>query len=163
MEFGIVKTFYAAYGMNLCDRYMVDQNIKDCFPHDPYPRHFAIIKDYKLTFRGNGKGTGLATIEPCAGSEVPVGLWSISKSKERELDRREGFPTLYRKEWLPVEYDSNGPGVIQIRALVYVMNGDKKLSTPSDYYENIIREGYQNWGLDISFLNRAVAEAEKAV
>ena len=51
-----VKKYYAAYGMNLCDR-MMQPIPKDAFPHDPYPKAYSVIKDYKLKFRG-----GLATI-----------------------------------------------------------------------------------------------------
>jgi len=159
MEIG-VKRFYVAYGMNLCDR-MMNPNTKDCYPHDPYPQHYTVIKDYKLVFRGNGHGSGLATIEPCKGSEVPVGVWAISESKERDLDRREGFPHLYRKEFVDVEVAGYTIPGEPIKAMVYVMNGDHMLSTPDDYYEAIIREGYGNWHLPVSVLNKAIAEAEK--
>lgn len=147
-----VKKFYAAYGMNLCDRFMQPVP-REAFPHDPYPERYAVIKDYKLVFR-----SGLATIEPCDGSEVPVGVWAITKNKELDLDMREGYPSLYRKEY----FDIDIPGYGTVNAMVYIMNGDDKISPPSTYYESIIREGYINWNLDISVLNRAVAEAERA-
>lgn len=151
MSIGI-KKYYAAYGMNLCDRFM--QPIpKEAFPHDPYPKKFAVIKDYKLVFRA-----GLATIEPCEGSEVPVGVWAITENKEHDLDRRESFPSLYRKEFFDIDVEGYG----KVNAMVYVMNGDEKLAPPSDYYESIIREGYMNWNLDVAYLNRAIAEAENA-
>lgn len=147
-----IKKYYVAYGMNLCDRYM--QPIpKEAFPHDPYPLHYSVIKDYKLMFRA-----GLATIEPCEGCEVPVGVWAITESKEKALDMREGYPSLYRKEYIDVEVAGYG----KVTAMVYVMNGNDKLSPPSDYYESIIREGYNDWHLPISALNKAIGEAEAA-
>ena len=146
------KTYYAAYGMNLCDRCM--QPIpKEAFPHDPYPQKASVIKDYKLVFRA-----GLATIEPCKGSEVPCGVWAITEDKEKYLDIREGYPELYRKEYVVIDVAGYGT----VRAMVYVMNGNREMRAPDNGYAGIIREGYDDWHLDKSILEKAIAEAEEA-
>lgn len=145
------KTYYAAYGMNLCDRFM--QPIpQSAFPHDPYPLAHAVIKDYKLVFRTH------ATIEPCEGAEVPVGVWAITEDMEKKLDQREGYPTYYRKEY----FDIDVPGYGTVSAMAYVMKPGHEIMPPDDHYEAIIREGYENWHLPVSVLNKAIAEAEKA-
>ena len=145
------KIFYAAYGMNLCDRFM--QPIpRDAFPHDPYPLQPAVIKDYKLVFRTH------ANIEPCEGAEVPVGVWAITEAMEKKLDQREGYPTYYDKQF----FDIDVPGYGRVNAMAYVMKPGHEITPPDDYYEGLLREGYQNWNLDVSYLNRAIAEAEKA-
>ena len=148
----MIKFYYVAYGSNLCNRAMKSR-CKDAFPHDPYPNKATVIKDYKLMFRN-----GLATIEPCKGSEVPVGVWAISKNDEKALDSYEGFPHLYRKEYVPVSIAGYG----DVKAMVYIMNGHDELESPSQYYENIIREGYANWNLDVSVLDKAIDEAKAA-
>ena len=137
--------YYVAYGMNLCEYYMQP------IPQDAYPLTASVINDHKLVFRA-----GLATIEPCEGSNVPVGVWAITKKMERALDVREGYPSLYRKEFIDI--DAAEYGIVS--AMVYIMNGDEPLSPPNNYYESIIREGYVNWNLDTEYLNEAIAEAE---
>lgn len=145
-----VKKYYVAYGMNLCDRVM--QPIpREAFPHDPYPEKATVIKDYKLVFRG-----GLANIEPCKGSEVPCGVWAITEAKEKTLDVREGYPNLYRKEYVDVTIAGYGT----VNAMVYVMNDKCELRAPDKGYAGIIREGYDNWHLDKTVLENAIAEAE---
>lgn len=140
-----INKYYIAYGMNLDERYMQP------VPQEAKPIEATMIKDYKLVFRD-----GLATIEPCKGNKVPVGVWAITKRKERDLDIREGYPSLYRKELFDVDVAGHGT----VKAMVYIMNGSEPLSPPSDYYESIIREGYENWNLDTAYLDKAIMEAE---
>ena len=57
---------YAAYGSNLHEKQMLAR----C----PRAERVSVIMlpDYRLVFRG------VADVEECEGSEVPVGLWSIT-------------------------------------------------------------------------------------
>lgn len=53
------------------------------------------LEGYRLAFRMNGGGHGVATILPEAGSFVDGVLWRISEQDEQSLDHYEGFPRLY--------------------------------------------------------------------
>ena len=84
------KRYYAAYGSNL--------NTLQMRYRCPSARVIgtAEIADYRLLFKGSKTGAYL-TIEKQKGSIVPVGIWEVSESDERSLDRYEGFPNFYYK------------------------------------------------------------------
>ena len=107
------------------------------------------IIDYKLTFRR------VATIEPCIKKEVPVAVWKIEDSDEKALDRYEGYPTLYRKEMIDVEMDDG----TKVKAMVYIMNYGKP-SMPYQQYLDTIIKGYQDVGLDPSYLEEALIDTK---
>ena len=141
------ETLYIAYGSNL--------NLPQMAFRCPTAKVVGAseIKDYELLFRGSRSGA-VATVEPLAGSSVPVLLWKIQSQDELALDRYEGYPHFYRKELCPVELDGKPLG-----AMVYVMNEGRPLGAPSDYYLNTIYEGYQSAGFDTEFLEQAVEKS----
>ena len=97
------------------------------------------LQDYKLVFNN------VATIVKSIGNHVEVGLWKITDNCEKALDRYEGFPNLYRKEYLDL-------------GMVYIMNyGGMNLPTKS--YFDTIEEGYDDFDLDRTYLVKAVLEA----
>ena len=55
------------------------------------------LEGYRLAFRTNGGGNGVATILPEEGSYVDGVLWRISERDEQHLDHYEGFPFLYER------------------------------------------------------------------
>ena len=55
------------------------------------------LEGYRLAFRMNGGGHGVATILPEPDSFVDGVLWRISERDEQSLDLYEGFPRLYGK------------------------------------------------------------------
>lgn len=57
----------------------------------------AVLDGYELLFRGNRRGTGVATIEPLHGSQVHGLLWNLTPACEQSLDIYEGYPRLYEK------------------------------------------------------------------
>ena len=107
-----------------------------------------MLKDYQLLFRD-----GLATVEPKPGTEVPVVIWDIKPEDEKRLDAYEGWPRLYRKEDITVEMDGE-----PVSAMVYIMNGGR-ISPPSHYYFETIREGYRSAGFDEQILEDAAQHA----
>ena len=108
------------------------------------------LKDYQLTFRG------VATIEPVKGAETAVGVWEITPRDEKALDYYEGFPRMYRKETVEVEMHDG----TKVQAMVYVMNeGQPRL--PSNYYYDVIREGYHDVGIDEKYLQDALIDTTK--
>jgi len=141
------NTIYLAYGSNL--------NLRQMRQRCPYavPLGVATLLDYRLLFRGGGR-SAVATIEPFVGGSVPVLLWEITPRDEEALDRYEGWPRLYRKEMITVEFDGD-----PVEAMVYIMNG-QPLGQPSQYYLESIIEGYISAGFDTAVLDEALAVSD---
>lgn len=116
-----------------------------------------ILKGYQLHFRGMDYGA-VATIEKNTRGAVPVLLWDLEPEDENALDRYEGFPYLYRKEYLRVRYDHKWHN-----AMVYIMNPGRRLGRPSPGYYKTIKDGYANAGFDIEYLNEAVKASAKQI
>ncbi|HCJ56551.1 MAG TPA: gamma-glutamylcyclotransferase [Clostridiaceae bacterium] len=140
---------YIAYGSNL----NLTQMAKRC----PTAKVVGTseIKDYALVFRGSGH-SAVATIEPCAGSSVPVLLWGIKPDDEKALDVYEGFPRFYEKETMELLLDDK-----TVPAMVYIMTPGHRLGYPSDYYYNTILEGYKSAGFDPAVLEQALDYTEQ--
>lgn len=139
------KKLYVAYGSNL----HLEQMRFRC----PDAKVFGtgVLKNYSLTFWGNARGNGVATVLPGADTDVPVALWEISTADEKNLDRYEGFPYLYRKENIDVLMSDGST----VTGMVYLMNHGQP-TYPSDYYYNVIASGYRSFGFDTDFLDAAV-------
>lgn len=117
-----------------------------------------ILEDYKLLFRGNYRGAGVATIKPHKGRKVYGLLWNITPECEKALDVYEGFPRLYDKQFVTVR-DSNGH---QFTVMAYVMTELCKMpAAPSVSYYMGIREGFLQNGLPVKELDKAVHHAQK--
>lgn len=105
----------------------------------------AMLKDYKLVFRGNARGCGVANIERKKGSNVPVVLWHITRDCENALDIYEGFPHLYIKKFIDVEFEGK-----KIKAMAYVMTKGHVLCEPNPSYFYIIYQAYKRFGFDLN-------------
>ncbi len=141
------KTFYIAYGSNL----NLNQMARRC----PTARviEASVIDDYRLMFRGS-HDSAVATLEPANGEQVPVLIWELTPADVAALDHYEGWPTLYRKEELPVRVNDK-----QVKAMVYIMNEGRPLGSPSCYYYSVILEGYKQAGFDVEILRKAVSDS----
>lgn len=80
------------------------------------------LEGYRLAFRMNGGGHGVATILPEPGSFVDGVLWRISERDEQSLDHYEGFPRLYGKEPVTVA----DPDGLKREVMAYTMNSPYK-------------------------------------
>ena len=138
---------YAAYGSNM----NIDQMLMRC------PRatilEVGTLKNYKLTFRGGSRG--VANIERCIGTDVPIVLWRITPRCERTLDSYEGFPRLYVKRDIDVEV-----GERKVKSMAYVMaeKYEAMPAMPIDYYYSTIAQGYEDNGIDLKTLDDAYSE-----
>lgn len=111
------------------------------------------LKGYELLFRGGRRGA-VATVEPKEGGCVPVLLWEIGRNDEAALDWYEGYPRLYEKQMMDVELEGQ-----TVSAMVYVMTPGHGFGIPSDYYANVIWEGYESAGFDTRILEDAIDHA----
>lgn len=121
----------------------------------------AVLDGYELLFRGNRRGTGVATIEPLPGSRVHGLLWNLTPVCERSLDIYEGYPRLYEKEDVTVRTRDGK----DVTVMAYIMTGelwrDPAIPSPS-YYEGIL-EGYKQNGLPVPELEAALKNVQDEV
>ena len=132
--------YYLAYGSNL--------NLEQMKERCPNSNKIGsmILKDYELEFRY------YLTVNKKLGCNVPIGIWEIAKEDEKYLDEYEGYPSLYRKEYIPIQVDNR-----QVEALIYIMNDVRKPERPSTEYFECCVEGYNDFGLDVKYLNKALS------
>lgn len=141
--------YYLAYGSNL--------NLAQMSHRCPTAKKagIAIIKDYRLMFKGSASGNYL-TIERAEGYFVPVGVFVVEESDERELDRYEGYPNFYYKKDFSVELKDENDNKKTIDAFAYIMHEERVLGAPSDEYIQRVLEGYEEFGFDARLLEEAV-------
>ncbi len=144
-----MKRIYIAYGSNMHLGQMAD-----CSP-DSRLLGVSQIEGYALEFHGKNGGA-VATIVPREDSRVPVVLWEISERDERNLDRYEGFPRLYFKKDFRVYL-----GKRKVSAFAYIMSSGYDIGIPSEYYYNVILEGYTDNDIDTKPLFAALFAARE--
>lgn len=139
------KKYYLAYGSNL--------NTFDMTLRCPNSNLLGttILFNYRLVFKGISNGESYLTIEPCKGSYVPLGIYSISSLDERKLDNYEGY--LYHKDYIGLNIKGK-----KVPGLIYVMDDEYDYYLPSkEYYRSCI-EGYIDFGFDPKLLNKALVD-----
>ena len=129
---------YFAYGSNL-HHFQMKRRCKDSI----YIKKIN-LKNFKLTFRSKYRA---ADIELKKNSNVPGGLFKISKSDEKKLDLYEDFPNLYKKYY----FDYYGKKV-----MTYTMVKKSVFKFPTERYLNIVKKGYQDCKLDKKILTKAL-------
>lgn len=137
--------FYIAYGSNL--------NIRQMAIRCPTAKavRTAVLKNYQLVF------CRYATIIPTPDSETPVAIWEIDSACEKALDRYEGYPDYYTKDYLDVEVNGR-----TVRAMIYLMN-QPAYCLPSTNYFNTVLEGYHDVGLNPQILYSAYRFSKQQV
>ena len=135
--------YYLAYGSNL----HLQQMAARC------PDAKAIVPihlpNFRLVFRS------VADIEQHKGSVVHGAVYEISEADERALDRYEGYPTMYRKEFISATLRGEA-----ITIMYYTMNNDRISPPPSGYYDTI-DTGFENWKLDKKHLLAALKHSHE--
>ena len=129
---------YFAYGSNL-HHFQMKRRCKDSI----FIKKIN-LKNFKLTFRSKYRA---ADIELKKNSNVPGGLFKISKSDEKKLDLYEDFPNLYKKYY----FDYYGKKV-----MTYIMVKKTAFMYPTERYFNIVKKGYKDCNLDNKFLTQAL-------
>lgn len=122
--------YYLAYGSNLNKEQMSHR----C--PDAVPVGTAEIPGYELVFR-----RGYLTIEPTEDNSVPVGVWEISDSDEKRLDRYEGFPRFYYKKNFDVLCEDGK----NRSCMAYIMTNGHPIQEPSSDYIRTVNKGYKDF------------------
>tara|TARA_B100000787_G_scaffold66099_1_gene48495 strand:+ start:127 stop:534 length:408 start_codon:yes stop_codon:yes gene_type:complete len=131
---------YFAYGSNL-HHFQIKRRCKDSI----FLKKIN-LKNFRLTFRSKYRA---ADIEPKKNSIVPGGLFEISKSDEKKLDIYEDYPVLYKKHFF-YYYGK--------KVMTYTMVIKSEFHFPTERYLNIVKKGYKNCNLNISYLIKALNE-----
>ena len=132
---------YFAYGSNLYHKQM-KKRCKDSVYIKCY-----ILKNYKLFFRNNYLGGGVADIQKRKKSKVLGALYKISKKDEKKLDVYEDFPNAYIKRY----FKFSGKKV-----MFYYMPKKTRYNPPSKRYLNLIIQGYKDCGWDKKILLKTI-------
>ena len=103
-----------------------------------------ILKNFRLTFRSKYRA---ADIEVKKNSNVPGGLFEISKSDEKKLDIYEDFPKLYKKYYF---------NYYNKKVMTYIMTEKTVFTFPTERYLNVVKQGYNDCKLDKKYLNKAL-------
>ncbi len=135
---------YGAYGANL-NKQSMELRCPDAKPMISFH-----LKGYRLVFNS------VADIVKDPKGTVPIVLWKITKKCEKALDRFEGYPFLYNK--IRVQLDI--PGIKGKKVMFYVMRRKGIAIPPSSYFKTI-EEGYDDFGLDKTYLHSAKAKASQ--
>jgi gamma-glutamylcyclotransferase (GGCT)/AIG2-like uncharacterized protein YtfP len=146
-----LEQLYFAYGSNLHR-----EKMKFRCP-DSVPVSNAVLEGYRLTFRGNYLGGGVADILPCEGDCIQGALYKISYSDLAHLDKYEVYPTLYKR----YEVDVVNEHGETIKAFVYRMNPEFAAAPPSEEYFQTIIQGFHDWNIDTEKLLKTRALFER--
>ncbi len=143
---------YFAFASNL-SRAVMHGSCPAAQPLEP-----AYLADHRLAFAGHSEAWGGATaLSVLAPGERQWGaLYEVDEACLDTLAKREGAAyTLSRTHCLKAD----GTRAI---AYLFVKVHSLKEAAPSDRYVAAIRQGYEEWGLDVSALDRAVDRAAAA-
>ncbi len=143
------KSLYLAYGSNMNLKQMAFR-CPDAVPTDSF-----YLEGYELNFKG--RGAFYATIDPKENSKVPVTIWEISAEDELNLDRYEGYPTFYRKEYFNLHI-----GDEDLEVMVYLMNA-QEYGQPSAEYIHTIASGYKSAGFSPKTLYEFVDQSNMKI
>mgnify|MGYP001156797625 FL=1 len=132
---------YFAYGSNLFHKQM-KKRCKDSI----YLKCF-ILKNYKLYFRNNYLGGGVADIQKKKKHKVLGAIYKISKRDEKKLDVYENFPKTYIKKYFRLSGK---------KVMFYYMPEKSKYNPPSKRYLNLILRGYEDCGWNKKMLLKTI-------
>ena len=137
--------YYIAYGSNLNVGHMEDR----C----PTAKAIGMawLEGYELEFGG-----ACLTIREKAGARTPVGVWAVKPEDEKNLDFYEGYPIYYDKQdGIKLDVCMRG-GKRTVTAFVYIMRDNMRIGWPQRSYIETCEEGYEDFGLDKTYLRDAI-------
>ena len=149
---------YLAYGSNL--------NLAQMRYRCPDARvvGYTYLPDRKLAFRGSQTGNYLTLDEaPGAYPGVPCGVFEISERDRASLDRYEGYPRFYRRDYVQTGeiFDVLTGRVVSssASAMIYLMQPGHPLGLPSGAYWQTCLQGYRDFHFDPAVLRRALKDS----
>lgn len=134
---------YFAYGSDINLNHMKHRCLNACVVGP------VALENYELLFRQDG----FATIMPCWGGKVHGLLWSLPPECKWSMDMYENI-RIYNRRTVTVQ---DGLGR-ELSAMAYIMDERfRQPMLPKAIYLDIIMEGYEQNGLPMTELKKAVA------
>lgn len=147
------RLMYFAYGSNLD----LDRMLSRCPFAEPVTQ--ALAYGYRLAFRANKMGYGVATIVPAENRKMYGALYEITSRDLQMLDMFEGYPSSYTHQFIPVE--AKGLGLIT--AITYIKDTRAKAAPPLTTYLKYIYRGYNDWNLPTGELIRCIGSIQDRI
>ena len=143
------KRLYVAYGRNL--------NILQMKQRCPTAKlcGTGTVENYQLQFKGRPQ-SAFATISQ---RRAPLFRWRFGSCSPGTNGRWTGtrdYPSHYFKQDIPVQLDGK-----EVVGMAYIMDLEMDHGLPSLAYYQTVQEGYEDCGLDVSVLERAVLDSAK--
>jgi len=129
--------YYFSYDIQL-DR---KQMAKRC--PDAKPKFSAILPNYKLIFAGWSRElkSSVATIKRQTGQKVLGGIYELTQTDIKQLDRHYGYPGTANRIKISVWAGSDSP----IEADTHILINQAQETPPSKEYLAIIQNGLKDW------------------
>ena len=145
----INKFLYFAYGSNMNFGQMKERCPRNRFIGKAY------LEGFKFVFDGHSdtRHGAVANVIQSSGHNVEGGLFAITESDLKSLDRSEGYPRVYNKEELTVR-DEKGES---FGVIVYKRIGERT-GKPSKSYLNTILKGAKDCQLSKRYINEFLKE-----
>jgi gamma-glutamylcyclotransferase (GGCT)/AIG2-like uncharacterized protein YtfP len=122
-----------------------------CPPRSARKLGSAVLFDYRLEFRADAAGFGMATVAPIPGSRVFGGLWLIDRHCLASLDRYEAWPRIYLRKKVQVLFQGQ-----LVWALTYVLRVGGRFAAPERDYLETMLAGYRDFNLPCACLVQAL-------
>ena len=150
----IRNRIYIAYGSNLCKQRMRER----CSSAKLIGK--SELEGFRLCYKRSCFGFYLS-IEESPMHSVPVGLWAITSEDEAKLDQFEGYPNYYGKHHTTINavYNDGSTGIRT--GFYYSLPDTAPFGLPTERYEDICFEGYDDFGFDENVLIDAFYYSEK--
>ena len=142
------KYYYFAYGMNTAPRMMSQYSYCE-------PIGAGTLSGFHLTFRQ------FANVE--RGGSVQGVIWKIDIDTLRDLDTREGYPTMYGRQFVNIK----GTDGNTYRSYVYIMT-DKYVKDctgypPSRNYIKMLADGYGKFNIPVDQIRQGLNVSEVSI
>ena len=143
----IDNILYFAYGSNMNFCQMKERCPKSQFICKAY------LEGYKLVFDGFSQSWNgpVANVIESSEHNVEGGLFNITESDLKTLERKEGYPRTYDKKELWIK-DEKGNNFL---ALVYLRTGEELGQPPQNYLDTILK-GSADCHLSESYINEFI-------
>lgn len=143
--------YYIAYGSNMNTTWMA----KLCPSATCIGQ--SVLQCYRLDFTGEDSRV-YATLTPTGNENdtVDVVVWAIDEGNEKALDEYEDYPHYYRKEYVDVVVSGKS-----YAGMMYIMN-EQPFGLPQESYYNMIKDAYDELGLDDLRLKQALVRSQDA-
>ena len=140
------RQFYFGYGSNMNLGQMGQRCGKEHFDD----LGLAILDDYQFYFYGHGH----ANIRPQLDEKVEGVLFKIDLDCLQALDRVEGYPHVYQRQIIKVNYQDKSA-----LAQVYIVQNDQTIAQPSLNYYQVVLTGAQEHKLSEEYIDYITALA----